>query len=83
MDPTAADFIDYRNHRRTVRALEVIFKTGIRFSQIRSKDESPFDSLIIGLHWQRENSIKELTIALIECWMEASLKRFAIWSAMV
>jgi len=54
MDPTAADFIDYRNHRRTVRALEVIFKTGIRFSQIRSKDESPFDSLIIGLHWQRE-----------------------------
>lgn len=54
LDPDAASFIDYRNHRRTVRALEVIFKTGIRFSQIRSKETSLFDSLIIGLEWNRE-----------------------------
>ncbi len=53
LDPEAAGFIDYHNHRRTVRALEVIFKTGIRFSQIRSKDTPSFDSLIIGLEWQR------------------------------
>ena len=53
LDPEAAGFIDYHNHRRTVRALEVIFKTGVRFSQIRSKDTPPFDSLIIGLEWQR------------------------------
>ena len=39
LDPEAAGFIDYRNHRRTVRGLEVIFKTGVRFSQIRSKEE--------------------------------------------
>ena len=54
LDPEAASFIDYRNHRRTVRALEVIFKTGIRFSQIRSRETSLFDSLIIGLEWNRE-----------------------------
>lgn len=54
LDVEAAGFIDYRNHRRTVRAIEVIFKTGMRFSQVRSKEESPFDSLIIGLHWERE-----------------------------
>lgn len=54
LDPEAASFIDYRNHRRTVRALEVIFKTGIRFSQIRSKETSLFDSLIIGLELKRE-----------------------------
>ena len=54
LDSEATSFIDYRNLRRTVRALEVIFKTGIRFSQIRSKETSLFDSLIIGLEWNRE-----------------------------
>jgi tRNA dimethylallyltransferase len=54
IDPEAASFIDFRNHRRTVRALEVIFKTGVRFSQIRSKETSPYDSLIIGLEWERK-----------------------------
>jgi tRNA dimethylallyltransferase len=54
VDPEAASFIDFRNHRRTVRALEVIFKTGVRFSQIRSKETSPYDSLIIGLEWERK-----------------------------
>ena len=53
LDAEAASFIDYQNHRRTVRAIEVIFKTGLRFSQVRSKQEPPFDSLIIGLKWER------------------------------
>lgn len=54
LDSQAAGIIDFRNHRRTVRALEVIFKTGVRFSQVRSKEETPFDMLIIGLEWQRQ-----------------------------
>ena len=54
LDPQAAEFIDYQNHRRTVRALEVIFKTGRRFSESRTKSESPFEILTIGLHWERE-----------------------------
>ncbi|MEL7625707.1 MAG: tRNA (adenosine(37)-N6)-dimethylallyltransferase MiaA [Anaerolineaceae bacterium] len=54
LDPEAAGFIDYRNHRRTVRAFEVIFKTGRRFSDVRSKESSLFDILIIGLEWTRK-----------------------------
>ena len=54
LDPEAANLIDYRNHRRTVRALEVIFKSGVRFSDVRTKTEPRFKILIIGLHWQRE-----------------------------
>ncbi len=54
LDPQAADFIDYQNHRRTIRALEVIFKTGKRFSESRTKSESPFEILTIGLQWERQ-----------------------------
>jgi len=54
LDPQAAEFIDYQNHRRTVRALEVIFKTGRRFSESRTKSESPFEILTIGLQWERQ-----------------------------
>lgn len=53
LDPQSAEFIDYQNHRRTVRALEVIFKTGRRFSESRTKSESPFEILTIGLQWER------------------------------
>lgn len=53
LDPQASEFIDYQNHRRTVRALEVIFKTGKRFSESRTKSESPFEILTIGLKWER------------------------------
>ena len=54
LDPEAAKLIDYRNHRRTVRALEVIFMSGVRFSEVRTKTDPPFNILTIGLHWQRE-----------------------------
>ena len=54
LDPQASEFIDYQNHRRTVRALEVIFKTGKRFSESRTKSESPFEILTIGLQWERQ-----------------------------
>ena len=54
LDPQAAEFIDFQNHRRTVRALEVIFKTGRRFSESRTKSESPFEILTLGLQWERQ-----------------------------
>ena len=41
--------IDPRNLRRTVRALEVIFGSGRRFSEQRQKSPSPYDVLLIGL----------------------------------
>jgi tRNA dimethylallyltransferase len=49
LDPEAAAQIDYRNLRRTVRALEVILRTGYQFSAQRNKGVPPYRSLQIGL----------------------------------
>lgn len=54
IDPDAAKIIDYRNLRRTIRALEVILKTGYRFSAQRQKDLSPYSTKLIGNNWPRE-----------------------------
>ncbi|HPR34077.1 MAG TPA: tRNA (adenosine(37)-N6)-dimethylallyltransferase MiaA [Anaerolineaceae bacterium] len=54
IDPQAAASIDYRNHRRTIRALEVFLSTGQKFSDLRDKSETPYDVLIIGLELPRE-----------------------------
>jgi tRNA dimethylallyltransferase len=49
LDPEAAQVIQYQNVRRTVRALEVIFRTGRRFSEQRQRSQSPYSLLVIGL----------------------------------
>ena len=49
LDPRAAQSIDPHNLRRTVRALEVIFSTGRRFSDQRGQGESPYRLMTIGL----------------------------------
>lgn len=49
VDATAADKIEPNNMRRTVRALEVVFLTGRRFSDQRRKSASPYSLLQIGL----------------------------------
>jgi tRNA dimethylallyltransferase len=49
LDPEAAAVIEPRNLRRTVRALEVIFHSGKRFSAQRRKLPSPYRILQIGL----------------------------------
>lgn len=54
LDPEAAAVIDLRNVRRTVRALEVIFTTGRKFSEQRGQSDSPYDLLTIGLKRPRE-----------------------------
>jgi len=54
LDPEAASRIDYRNKRRTIRALEVLFLTGNRFSELRTKSSSPYQTLVLGLDWPRE-----------------------------
>lgn len=48
-DPEAADKIDPRNYRRTIRALEVILRTGRRFSEQRGQRESQYRLITIGL----------------------------------
>lgn len=54
LDPEAARMIDPRNVRRTIRAIEVIFCTGKRFSEQRMKGDVRFDSLTLGLSRPRE-----------------------------
>ena len=49
LDPEAAQNIDPRNVRRTIRALEVIMTTGKKFSEQRGQRESPYHFLTIGL----------------------------------
>lgn len=49
LDPQAAQRIDPRNLRRTLRALEVIFATGRRFSAQRKQGESAYRLLRLGL----------------------------------
>jgi tRNA dimethylallyltransferase len=49
IDPEAAANIDYRNVRRTIRALEVIFQTGRKFSSQKQRGRSPYRTLQIGL----------------------------------
>lgn len=49
LDPVAAEKIDYRNLRRTVRALEVIFSTGKRFSEQRTRVDLSYRTLQLGL----------------------------------
>ena len=49
LDPKAAQKIDPRNVRRTIRALEVIMTTGRKFSEQRGQTESPYHLITIGL----------------------------------
>ena len=49
LDPEAAEKIDARNYRRTIRALEVILTTGSKFSEQRGQGESPYHLITIGL----------------------------------
>jgi tRNA dimethylallyltransferase len=53
IDPAAAQAIDPRNRRRTVRALEVILATGQRFSAQRRMEASPYCLLTLGLNRPR------------------------------
>ncbi|GAB4474392.1 MAG: tRNA (adenosine(37)-N6)-dimethylallyltransferase MiaA [Anaerolineales bacterium] len=49
LDPQSAEAIDPRNVRRMVRAFEVIFVTGLPFSQQRKGVPIPYPTLVLGL----------------------------------
>jgi tRNA dimethylallyltransferase len=60
IDPEAGQVIQYQNVRRTVRALEVIFRTGRRFSDQRSRTRSPYSLLVIGLNRPRSELYRRI-----------------------
>lgn len=49
LDPEAAASIEYKNMRRTIRALEVILTTGEKFSAQRRKGEPKYRFWLVGL----------------------------------
>lgn len=54
LDPKAASKIEPNNIRRTIRALEVIFHTGKRFSEISEREPVPYNIIQVGLTRPRE-----------------------------
>jgi tRNA dimethylallyltransferase len=53
LDPDGGEKIDPTNLRRTIRALEVIFSTGDRFSEQKRRSSPPYNIMIIGLNRPR------------------------------
>ena len=60
VDPEAEAFVDPRNVRRVVRALEVYHATGKPFSHWRRKEPAGFESLAIGLRLGREELYRRI-----------------------
>jgi len=72
LDPEAASFVDPRNIRRVVRALEVCLTTGKPFSQLRRRNPPPFRALILGLTLPRPELYKRVD-RRIEAMLEKGL----------
>jgi len=60
LDAQAAGRIDPNNVRRTIRALEVILRTGIRFSEQRLRQDTPYHLFVVGLHLPRAVLFKRI-----------------------
>jgi len=60
LDPVAAANIDQRNLRRTIRALEVILRTGDKFSAQRLRGRGQYHSLQLGLIRPRSELYKRI-----------------------
>ena len=69
LDAEAARNIEWQNMRRTIRALEVIFHTGKRFSSQRRKGNQRYPVLLIGL-WRPREEIYQRVDERIEVMFE-------------
>lgn len=75
-DPAAAESIHMNNVVRVVRALEVIHLTGRLFSELKEEsisEESPYDSLIIGLNASDRASLYERINMRVDAMVNAGL----------
>jgi len=60
VDPEAQAFVDPRNVRRVIRALEVYHATGKPFSYWRTKQPPPFESLVVGMRSPRDELYRRI-----------------------
>jgi tRNA dimethylallyltransferase len=72
LDPQAAQRIDPRNVRRTIRALEVILASGQKYSALRRQEEPAYRPFILGLTRPRPE-LYERVDARIEAMFAAGL----------
>jgi tRNA dimethylallyltransferase len=66
IDPVAAQKIDRRNVRRTIRAFEVYRAAETPLSQLQHKTGPPFNTLIIGLTTDREELYRRIDLRVDE-----------------
>ncbi len=78
LDPQAADFVDRRNVRRVIRALEVCLKTGRPFSVQRRRVPPPYRVLQVGLTMARA-ALYARADARVDRMMEAGLLQEVTW----
>jgi tRNA dimethylallyltransferase len=60
LDPEAKEFIDPKNPRRIIRAIEVYLKTKQKFSQLRQSGQPLFRTLQIGLNLPRHKLYEKI-----------------------
>ncbi|MBA7655100.1 tRNA dimethylallyltransferase [subsurface metagenome] len=78
VDPEAAQRIDPRNVRRTIRALEVFNETETPYSQLQRKEAPPFNIFVIGLTADREELYSRIDLRvdrMIELGLVDEVKR--------
>jgi len=68
VDPVAVSFVDIKNKRRVIRALEVAISTGQSFSAYRVKTEPLFDCLQIGIRWPFVELFQRIDTRIDEQW---------------
>ena len=74
LDPNAAANIDFRNVRRTIRALEVILTTGEKFSSQRQQHGEPiYNLLTIGLRRERTELYERVDLRIEKMFEEGLL----------
>ncbi len=77
IDPDGAKFIDKKNKRRLIRAIEVSKANNKSFWQQRKKGKPPFDSLLIGIKLSKEElkkRIAERVKKMIKTGLETEIK---------
>ncbi len=66
LDSAAASFVDSKNKRRIIRALEVIKATGNPFSAQRRKGTPLFRTLMLGITWPIDELEKRINLRIHE-----------------
>ena len=80
IDPDGAKFIDKKNKRRLIRAIEVSKADNKSFWQQRKKDKPPFDFLLIGIKLSKEELKKRIakrTKKMIKMGLETEVRILA------